>query len=91
MTHDEKLLLQDQLVQFLGAVSQDKPTLLLDTLMTGTGPQLIEWMLGSKEHAARKQAETLFHLLVEFRSEMAAKEPESKPSEEPLVPRQEVG
>ena len=71
MNKDEKLAVQKILIETFQALEREQPTLLLDTLMNGTGASLVAHALGSQEAYSRKRADTLKYLLKVVQQELA--------------------
>lgn len=63
MSPDEKLAIQTTIVQFLERASKDHPTLLVDTLLSGDGWNLVHAVLAREEAYARGRAQTMHALL----------------------------
>lgn len=57
------MALQTLVVQALGAQSESQPTMLIDALLGGTGPQLVRWVLSSQYAQAQQRATLLGHLM----------------------------
>jgi len=75
--------MQGEVVRALQAASQDAPTLLIDTLLSGDGYQLVHHVLSQQEAAARQRADGLAELL---RLLVAAATPVEPPAPPPPPP-----
>jgi hypothetical protein len=63
LTPDDKATVQQIVVKFLERESENHPTLLLDTLLSGDGWQLVHTVLSQQEAYSRQMADTLRRLL----------------------------
>ena len=71
MEKEAKIAVQAVLIEVFQKLEKSNPTLLLDTLLQGTGPALISHALGIEESTARKRADTLKFLLNAVQKELA--------------------
>jgi len=83
MSPEERVAIQTVVVETLQAESQRVPTLLIDTLLSGDGYQLVHQILAQQAAAARQRADTLGELL---RRMTAAATPAEPPAAEPPSP-----
>ena len=76
MTNEEKQAIQIEVMNEFQRQASEKPFMLLDVLLQGTGVALIFQVLGAQGAYARRRSDTLGYLLQQIRKELAVSEPQ---------------
>jgi hypothetical protein len=90
LTPDDKGTIQTIVVKFLERESENHPTLLLDTLLSGDGWALVHTILQQQEAYSRQMADTLRRLLTGVLNDrIPPQRGDPYPGATPAVPRSE--